>query len=613
MPPSPLNLTNSPPPTRGNPDQDLDAKASRTATNNTASHGHDEIVQDKGNHRSPTSPRALKGSSKAEKQERRPSPRRDGSNSDISAADLSKPGLHIYGASSNNSTSNMSNGNPFDETASTKSAASAVPESVRSDDELNRNTSSSSFNVTERATQRKSSKGALPNMLQRNHSKRQPEARDRGYRLRLEQPPADLPIRGRERQESNPLTAPPGRQEHHYREAMQASQYRNRSADQSAVESEDEMSQNPHKTHLSQNSFLSNFRSHGAKAADGIGKASKGFFGKLKESRSGSNDKDHHPQWAPTGPFEVLRLPLKEQTRKTRIRKSMDVARDKTEFWMPALPYRCIDFLNHCGIESEGLYRIPGSTAEIKQLQSKFNRPPYDLDLLETENTPNDLNAVASMLKAWVRELPEKLLPDDVQSRIQEKAANETSTPQVMRDELSRLPPYNYYLLFAITCHMSLLHAHQDVNKMNYGALRTCWASLRVDAYIFGFLICDWRNCWQGCWTEQEHMKTEQEIFDGEKRASPPPENRPITGFVPTPLRYEPSSSAQSSTHQSHAQSPEHAPPSAPPNAATSSHDPVQPFAQDLGRRQAFSPPPKRISTPPPNVGPIQNVSPMQM
>lgn len=39
----------------------------------------------------------------------------------------------------------------------------------------------------------------------------------------------------------------------------------------------------------------------------------------------------------------VINLPLVEQTRRTRIAKRLELSMDKTEFWMPALPWRCIE------------------------------------------------------------------------------------------------------------------------------------------------------------------------------------------------------------------------------------------------------------------------------
>jgi hypothetical protein len=71
--------------------------------------------------------------------------------------------------------------------------------------------------------------------------------------------------------------------------------------------------------------------------------------------------------------LRVINLPLIEQTRLTRISKRLEDSRDKTEFWMPAFPWRAIDYLNYKGSEVEGLYRVPGSGPQIKKWQRKFD------------------------------------------------------------------------------------------------------------------------------------------------------------------------------------------------------------------------------------------------
>lgn len=86
--------------------------------------------------------------------------------------------------------------------------------------------------------------------------------------------------------------------------------------------------------------LFSNFKTTSAKAADGIGKAGKGLFGKITRSGNGNNKdvtEDEHYV------FAVIKLPLVEQTRRTRIAKRLEDSKDKTEFWMPALPWRCIE------------------------------------------------------------------------------------------------------------------------------------------------------------------------------------------------------------------------------------------------------------------------------
>jgi hypothetical protein len=85
----------------------------------------------------------------------------------------------------------------------------------------------------------------------------------------------------------------------------------------------------------------------------------------------------------------------------------------------------------------------------------------------------------------------------------------------MLKDELSKLPPFNYYLLFAITCHISLLHSCSEYNKMNYNNLCICFQpAIKIDAFCFQFLILDWRNCWQGCWTEKEFLAEEVKLLE---------------------------------------------------------------------------------------------------
>ncbi|KAH0550999.1 hypothetical protein GP486_007639 [Trichoglossum hirsutum] len=258
--------------------------------------------------------------------------------------------------------------------------------------------------------------------------------------------------------------------------------------------------------------FLSNLKSSSSKAADGIEKARKGFFGKFTRGASGSEPEK--PPEEENYICSVINLPLVEQTRLTRISKRLELSRDKTEFWMPSLPWRCIDYLNDKGCEEEGLYRIPGSGPRVKEWQKKFDTE-LDVDLF---NEPDlyDINIIGSMFKSWLRELPDEIFPKETQARIAEKCMGATETPQMLKDELSKLPPFNYYLLFAITCHLSLLHSFVERNKMDYRNLCICFQPcLKIDGFCFQFLVCDWKNCWQGCWTEKEALTEENRILDG--------------------------------------------------------------------------------------------------
>lgn len=279
--------------------------------------------------------------------------------------------------------------------------------------------------------------------------------------------------------------------------------------------------------------FFQNIRNSKNKASD-LGKAGKGFFGKLTRSGS-SHDRDagndHEidiTKYQPT----IIRWGIVEQTRATRISTRLEQSRDKTEFWLPALPWRCIDYLNLKGTEVEGLYRVSGSVRELKYWQRRFDTgtaPAFalrcesanltterDIDLLSQENL-FDVNVVASMLKDWLRNIPDEIFPKHIQAEIQRQcpdAANLERCPKVMQEQLSKLPPFNYYLLFAITCHLSLLTSCYDKTKMDFENLCVCiQPSLNLDRFIFKILIKDWRNCWQGCLSEKEYLARENEFL----------------------------------------------------------------------------------------------------
>ncbi|RGP62844.1 hypothetical protein FLONG3_10066 [Fusarium longipes] len=256
-------------------------------------------------------------------------------------------------------------------------------------------------------------------------------------------------------------------------------------------------------------SFFNGLKSSGTRAA---GMLSDRLF---KSGRGGREDKealdDEHYQ------LKVINLPLVEQTRLTRISKRLEDSRDKTEFWMPAFPWRAIDYLNYKGCEVEGLYRVPGSGPQIKKWQRKFDEQ-YDVNLFN-ERDLYDINIIGSMLKAWLRELPDELFPKAAQDRIAKECAGSEEVPELLVEELSNLSPFNYYLLFAITCHLSLLLAHSDKNKMDFRNLCICFQPcMKIDAFCFKFLVCDWRDCWRGCKNEAKYIEEEYVIFD-----QPPP------------------------------------------------------------------------------------------
>lgn len=200
----------------------------------------------------------------------------------------------------------------------------------------------------------------------------------------------------------------------------------------------------------------------------------------------------------------------------------------------------CCSYLN-LNCESEGLYRIPGSGPQIKQWQRRFDTE-LDIDLLD-ETELYDPNNISSLLKTWLRELPTEVFPTEIQKNLANELAKDNPeyasvgqpAPQKLKDTLSELSPFHYYLLFAITCHLSLLVSHADKNRMDLHNLFICIGPcLHIDRWAFNYLVGDWRNCWQGCWTEKEALDAERRFEAGEE------ELPPVTAQETTPLVSEP-------------------------------------------------------------------------
>jgi RhoGAP (GTPase activating protein)-like protein len=140
-----------------------------------------------------------------------------------------------------------------------------------------------------------------------------------------------------------------------------------------------------------------------------------------------------------------------------------------------------------------------------------------DIDLL-AEDELYDVNAISSMFKAWLRDLPDEVFPKSIQHKVSATVGNlseQQGAPEILKTELSNLPPFNYYLLFAVTAHITMLLNASKENKMTFHNLCVCFMpALKMEMPCFTWLILDWKNCWQGCATERDFMEREYDFLE---------------------------------------------------------------------------------------------------
>ena len=127
--------------------------------------------------------------------------------------------------------------------------------------------------------------------------------------------------------------------DHPFREMMNSS-HRNRSADRQPRTNADHGNTQGSRVVKDQSHKLVASTSGLFGKDHGIGKAGKNFLNKI--GRSGSSNAREVVE-DENYVFSIINLPLVEQTRITRIAKRLEDSKDKTEFWMPALPWRCIE------------------------------------------------------------------------------------------------------------------------------------------------------------------------------------------------------------------------------------------------------------------------------
>jgi Arf-GAP/Rho-GAP domain/ANK repeat/PH domain-containing protein 1 len=132
---------------------------------------------------------------------------------------------------------------------------------------------------------------------------------------------------------------------------------------------------------------------------------------------------------------------------------------------VPLVVEKCCDFVESNGIFTEGIYRIPGNAAVIKQIKQSFNMDDDAVQLTVDKFTVHDVGGV---LKLFFRELPDPLIPSSLYQKFIAASAitDHNSSLYSLQTAIKEMPFHNYETLKRMCVHLARISEHSETNKM---------------------------------------------------------------------------------------------------------------------------------------------------
>ncbi|KAJ7324484.1 hypothetical protein JRQ81_017504 [Phrynocephalus forsythii] len=155
-----------------------------------------------------------------------------------------------------------------------------------------------------------------------------------------------------------------------------------------------------------------------------------------------------------------------------RLEETVQYEKKYGQHLAPLLVEQCVDFIRKHGLSEEGLFRMPGQANLVKELQESFDsgeKPLFD--------SHTDVHTVASLLKLYLRELPEPVIPftryEDFLSCGQLLSKDQGEGTLELAKHVKNLPQANYNLLEYICNFLDEVQSHSIHNKMSVQNLAT--------------------------------------------------------------------------------------------------------------------------------------------
>lgn len=141
-----------------------------------------------------------------------------------------------------------------------------------------------------------------------------------------------------------------------------------------------------------------------------------------------------------------------------------------TENGIPRMVGDIVEYLTRHGLTQEGLFRVNGNVKVVEQLRLKFESGvPVEL------GKDGDVSSAASLLKLFLRELPESVITSTLRPRFIQLLQDDRNDTweSSLRDLIRELPETHYCLLKYLCQFLAKVAEHHVQNRMNVDNLAT--------------------------------------------------------------------------------------------------------------------------------------------
>ncbi|XP_014255015.1 ralA-binding protein 1-like isoform X2 [Cimex lectularius] len=179
-----------------------------------------------------------------------------------------------------------------------------------------------------------------------------------------------------------------------------------------------------------------------------------------------------------TEDLPIFGVPLSVAVERSKCHDGVDI---------PLIVRNCIDHVEETGLLAENVYKVSGIKSKVQQVRRMYNNhEPVKI-------SDFDLPVATSLVKQFLRELPEPVLTTELVGRFEEgSACNQVSERgDRFKTLISELPSCNRALLGWLLKHFDHVTQHEKFNKMNAQSISIVISPLmQTSQRLLSALLC---------------------------------------------------------------------------------------------------------------------------